>query len=80
MSVHLKATGLDNEDLSRLQEEIDKIPNLVDAIQEHLPGEDDVVILGDFNLSPDTQGRLLIYSGFHLKPQCLEHQWLVYHG
>ena len=57
VSVHLKATGLDNEDLSRLQEEIDKIPNLVDAIQEQLPGEEDVIILGDFNLSPDTQGR-----------------------
>ena len=56
VSVHLKATGLDNEDLSRLQEEIDKIPNLVDAIQEQLPGEEDVIILGDFNLSPDTQG------------------------
>ena len=59
MSVHLKATGLDNEDLSRLQEEIDKMPKLVDAIQEHLPGEDDIMVLGDFNLSPNTEGRVL---------------------
>ena len=56
VSVHLKATGLDNEDLSRLQEEIDKMPNLVDAIEEHLPGEKDIIILGDFNLTPNTDG------------------------
>ncbi|KAL3858575.1 hypothetical protein ACJMK2_008851 [Sinanodonta woodiana] len=38
VSVHLKATGLDNEDLSKLQEEINKIPYLVEAIKDHLPG------------------------------------------
>lgn len=38
VSVHLKATGLDNEDLNRLQDEIDKIPDLIQAIQEELPG------------------------------------------
>ncbi|XP_052817075.1 endonuclease/exonuclease/phosphatase family domain-containing protein 1-like [Mya arenaria] len=55
VSVHLKATGLDNEDLGRLQEEIDKMPNLVAAIQAELPGERDIILLGDFNLSPDAQ-------------------------
>ena len=62
VSVHLKATGLDNEDLSRLQEEIDKMPNLVDAIEEHLPGEKDIIVLGDFNLSPNTEGRIILMS------------------
>ena len=39
VSVHLKATGLNNEDLGRLQGEIDNIPNLIDAIQAQLPGQ-----------------------------------------
>ncbi|KAK3581772.1 hypothetical protein CHS0354_017213 [Potamilus streckersoni] len=52
VSVHLKATGLDNEDLSKLQEEINKIPYLLEAIKDHLPGEEDIIILGDFNLTP----------------------------
>lgn len=39
VSVHLKATGLANEDLSRLQQEIDKIRDLIDAIHDHLPGK-----------------------------------------
>lgn len=38
VSVHLKATGLSNEDLSRLQEEIDKVPMIVEAIEDHFPG------------------------------------------
>ncbi|XP_060577591.1 endonuclease/exonuclease/phosphatase family domain-containing protein 1-like [Ruditapes philippinarum] len=54
VSVHLKATGLANEDLGRLQAEIDKISNLVEAIQEQLPDEKDIIILGDFNLAPNT--------------------------
>ena len=41
VSVHLKATGLNNEDLGRLQGEIDNIPNLIDAIQAQLPGQSD---------------------------------------
>ncbi|KAL4233991.1 Endonuclease/exonuclease/phosphatase domain-containing protein 1 [Mactra antiquata] len=55
VSVHLKATGLDNEDLIRLQEEIDKIPDLIQSIQDQLPGEKDIILLGDFNLSPNTK-------------------------
>lgn len=38
VSVHLKATGLGNEDLSRLQEEIDKVPELINAIEQRYPG------------------------------------------
>lgn len=55
VSVHLKATGLENEDLGRLQEEIDRIPDLIDAIEEQLPGEKDIMILGDFNMGPNTE-------------------------
>ncbi|VDI08362.1 Hypothetical predicted protein [Mytilus galloprovincialis] len=51
-SVHLKATGLDNEDLERLQKEIDKVPEVIDAIEQQYPGEEDIIILGDFNLDP----------------------------
>ncbi|KAH3771008.1 hypothetical protein DPMN_172308 [Dreissena polymorpha] len=38
VSVHLKATGLENEDISRLQAEIDNMPNLIEAIRTALPG------------------------------------------
>ncbi|KAL5021060.1 hypothetical protein ScPMuIL_000215 [Solemya velum] len=55
VSVHLKATGLDNKDLGRLQEEIDKIPSLVSALKQHCPGEKDIILLGDFNRAPDVK-------------------------
>ncbi|XP_061197033.1 endonuclease/exonuclease/phosphatase family domain-containing protein 1-like [Saccostrea echinata] len=54
-SVHLKATGLDNEDLEKLQAEIDNVPKVVKAIEEHYPGEKDIILLGDFNLEPDLE-------------------------
>lgn len=44
VSVHLKATGLENEDLGRLQEEVDKISDLIEAIQEQLPGNTSLCI------------------------------------
>lgn len=53
VSVHLKATGLNNQDLPRLQKEIDLVPYVVEAIEDHYPGEKDVIMLGDFNLAPD---------------------------
>lgn len=37
-SVHLKATGLSNEDLDQLQAEIDKVPKVVKALEDHYPG------------------------------------------
>ncbi|XP_028400937.1 endonuclease/exonuclease/phosphatase family domain-containing protein 1-like [Dendronephthya gigantea] len=52
LSVHLKATGLENEDIERLQGEIDTIPNIFEAICESMPGEDDIMVAGDFNLTP----------------------------
>ncbi|XP_052229412.1 endonuclease/exonuclease/phosphatase family domain-containing protein 1-like [Dreissena polymorpha] len=55
VSVYLKATGLENEDIGRLQAEIDNIPNLIEAIRTALPGENDIILLGDFNLSPVTK-------------------------
>ena len=38
MSVHLKATGLRNEDLDRLQAEIDRVPAIYKAVEEEYPG------------------------------------------
>ncbi|XP_013383782.1 endonuclease/exonuclease/phosphatase family domain-containing protein 1-like [Lingula anatina] len=55
VSVHLKATGLQMEDLDRLQEEIGRCPLVLEAIQEQLPGERDIMILGDFNLGPEQE-------------------------
>ncbi|KAK3086845.1 hypothetical protein FSP39_024371 [Pinctada imbricata] len=55
VSVHLKATGLDNEDLGQLQEEVEKVPNVAQALSEHYPGEEDIILLGDFNLTPDAE-------------------------
>lgn len=51
-SVHLKATGLNNEDLGRLQAEIDNVPAIYGSIEQQYPGEKDIMILGDFNLDP----------------------------
>lgn len=55
VSVHLKATGLDNEDLGRLQQELDQIPEMVEAIHQHLTDEKDIIILGDFNMGPEVK-------------------------
>ncbi|CAG2206924.1 unnamed protein product [Mytilus edulis] len=52
MSVHPKATGLDKEDIERLQNEIDKVSEVIDAIEKQYPGKEDVIMLGDFNLDP----------------------------
>ena len=60
VSVHLKAAGLNEEDLARLQEEIMNVPKLSDAIEEHLPGEGDIIIMGDFNEAPDSQGKQIM--------------------
>ncbi|EDO30448.1 predicted protein [Nematostella vectensis] len=37
-SVHLKATGLDNEDIGRLQEERARMPDIITALNECVPG------------------------------------------
>ncbi|XP_061404770.1 endonuclease/exonuclease/phosphatase family domain-containing protein 1-like [Lethenteron reissneri] len=53
VNVHLKATGLGNAELEKLQLEIMKLPQLLDLLEEHLSGEKDTLLLGDFNLTPD---------------------------
>nr|XP_058944279.1 endonuclease/exonuclease/phosphatase family domain-containing protein 1-like [Pocillopora verrucosa] len=53
VSVHLKAAGLGNSDLERLKEELARVPALITALQSHIPGEKDMMVLGDFNLGPD---------------------------
>ncbi|XP_052229755.1 endonuclease/exonuclease/phosphatase family domain-containing protein 1-like isoform X2 [Dreissena polymorpha] len=53
VSVHLKATGLENEDISRLQAEIDNMPNLIEAIRTALPDFDDLRNLGYHNCIAD---------------------------
>ena len=55
LSVHLKATGLDNEDIEQLQGEIDTMPNIFEALSESMPGEDDILVVGDFNLTPSDE-------------------------
>ncbi|XP_033754676.1 endonuclease/exonuclease/phosphatase family domain-containing protein 1-like [Pecten maximus] len=55
VSVHLKATGLNNQDMPQLQKEIDQVPHVVEAIEDHYPGEKDIIMLGDFNLAPDKE-------------------------
>lgn len=55
VSVHLKAAGLGNSDLERLEKELARVPELITALQTHIPGEKDLMVLGDFNLGPDTE-------------------------
>ena len=55
VSVHLKATGLGNEDLERLQKEIDKVPNIVQAIGDHFPG---MYKTKTFTVDPHLSGHL----------------------
>lgn len=55
VSVHLKATGLGNADIARLEKELARIPDLVQALQTHLSGEKDMMVLGDFNLGPEEE-------------------------
>ncbi|XP_055891555.1 endonuclease/exonuclease/phosphatase family domain-containing protein 1-like [Biomphalaria glabrata] len=53
VSVHLKATGLNNEDLDRTEKEAGTVSDLVDAIKKTLKGENDIIMVGDFNLKPN---------------------------
>ena len=46
MSVHLKATGLSNEDLERLQAEIDRVPAIYEAVEEEYPGSNTCPYIG----------------------------------
>lgn len=56
-SVHLKATGLNDEDLDAAKAEALTIPKIAKTVSKVLKNEKDIAILGDFNLSPDCAGR-----------------------
>ncbi|KAH9499802.1 Endonuclease/exonuclease/phosphatase domain-containing protein 1 [Bulinus truncatus] len=53
VSVHLKATGLHNEDLDRTEKEVGSVNDVVDAVKKVLHGENDIIMVGDFNLKPN---------------------------
>ncbi|XP_035828807.1 endonuclease/exonuclease/phosphatase family domain-containing protein 1 [Aplysia californica] len=54
-NVHLKATGLDDRDRHRTEKEVGTVTDLIDVIKAEIRGEKDVIIVGDFNLEPDTE-------------------------
>lgn len=57
-SVHLKATGLKNEDLEEAKQEVTTVSKVAKAVLKKLKSEKDIVVLGDFNMSPDCEGWL----------------------
>ena len=74
VSVHLKAVGPSSSaasDLARLNEEIENLPLLVEAIMERVKNENDVIIVGDFNMEPDQKEfDVLRNAGFsHVVPE-----------
>ncbi|XP_022080279.1 endonuclease/exonuclease/phosphatase family domain-containing protein 1-like isoform X2 [Acanthaster planci] len=52
ISVHLKFPGLNNSSKGKLEEEINQLSLLSNAIEEQLPDENDILIVGDFNSAP----------------------------
>lgn len=66
-SVHLKATGLNNESLEESKQEATTVHKIAKAVMKRLRNEKDIVVLGDFNMSPDCQGErvgLIYYCTF----------------
>ncbi|KAL8592998.1 hypothetical protein ACOMHN_017928 [Nucella lapillus] len=55
ISVHLKATGLQNEDLHRTKAEVASMSDVLDCVSARVPDEKDVIFVGDFNLGPNTE-------------------------
>ncbi|XP_046360471.2 endonuclease/exonuclease/phosphatase family domain-containing protein 1-like [Haliotis rufescens] len=65
VSVHLKAAGLQDEALDKTKQEVRQVPALISAIEQQVPGENDIIIVGDFNLSPDSEDyKLLTSNGY----------------
>ena len=56
-SVHLKATGLKNEDLDESKQEATTVHKIATAVMKQLKNEKDIIVLGDFNMSPDCEGK-----------------------
>ncbi|XP_064640427.1 endonuclease/exonuclease/phosphatase family domain-containing protein 1-like [Lineus longissimus] len=54
-SVHLKASGQRSEHMDDLQKEILAIPSLVEAVQDHIISEKDIILVGDFNLESQSE-------------------------
>lgn len=66
VSVHLKATGFHNEDLDKLKVEIERLPQLVGALENHVKGERDIIITGDFNMESSSEDfHSLSEKGYH---------------
>ena len=59
-SVHLKATGLKNEDLDESKQEATTVHKIATAVMKQLKNEKDIIVLGDFNMSPDCEGMRLL--------------------
>ncbi|XP_038068061.1 endonuclease/exonuclease/phosphatase family domain-containing protein 1-like [Patiria miniata] len=65
ISVHLKFPGLNNNSRDKLEEEISQLSLLNDALEEQLPDENDILIVGDFNSAPSAPDfKALTTAGF----------------
>ena len=51
VNLHLKATGFEDGDTC------DKMDLVIQALEQQLEGERDIVLLGDFNTDPDSEGQ-----------------------
>lgn len=61
-SVHLKATGLKNEDEDETKQEVTTVSKVAAAVLKKLKSEKDIMVLGDFNMSPDCEGNICLLS------------------
>ena len=59
-SEHLKATGLKNEDYDESKQEATTVHKIATAVMKQLKNEKDIIVLGDFNMSPDCEGKPLM--------------------
>nr|KAG5707203.1 hypothetical protein BaRGS_017887 [Batillaria attramentaria] len=55
VSLHLKATGLMGEDLDRTKAEVATMSDVLECLRHHVKGEEDVILAGDFNLTPNNK-------------------------
>ena len=69
-SVHLKATGLKNEDLDEFKQEATTVHKIATAVMKQLKNEKDIIVLGDFNMSPDCEGKPTDISFCDLRMNC----------
>ena len=54
VNIHLRLTSEDGQ--------TEQLDNTISAIEQHLQGEKDVVLLGDFNAPPDSEGTVFSYQ------------------